>query len=67
VPFYVRTGKHLHDKTTHITIQFKLAPDYAFPPEASETWRHNRLTISIQPDMDIRIRFQAKSQGKVFS
>ncbi|MBA4196945.1 MAG: glucose-6-phosphate dehydrogenase [Chitinophaga sp.] len=64
VPFYVRTGKHLHDKTTHITIQFKLAPDYAFPPEASETWRHNRLTISIQPDMDIRIRFQAKKPGQ---
>ncbi|GAI34912.1 unnamed protein product, partial [marine sediment metagenome] len=35
-----------------------------FPPEASETWRHNRLTISIQPDMDIRIRFQAKKPGQ---
>ena len=23
VPFYVRTGKHLHEKTTLITIQFK--------------------------------------------
>ena len=26
VPFYVRTGKHLHEKTTLITIQFKDAP-----------------------------------------
>ena len=63
VPFYVRTGKYLHEKTTLITVQFKPAPDYAFPEEASDTWRANRLTISIQPDMDIRLRFQAKRPG----
>src|SRR5579871_675454 len=45
VPFYVRTGKRLHDKTTIITVQFKPAPHYAFPEEATETWRPNRLTI----------------------
>lgn len=64
VPFYVRSGKYLHEKTTLITIQFKKAPSYAFPPEAAETWRSNRLTISIQPEMDIRIRFQAKTPGQ---
>jgi len=63
VPFYVRTGKYLHDKTTIITVQFKPAPHYSFPEEAADTWRPNRLTISIQPDMDIRIRFQAKRPG----
>lgn len=63
VPFYVRTGKYMHEKTTLITIQFKEAPGYAFPKEAAETWRPNRLTISIQPEMDIRIRFQAKRPG----
>jgi glucose-6-phosphate 1-dehydrogenase len=63
VPFYLRTGKCLSEKTTIITIQFKSAPDYAFPPEAGETWRANRLTISIQPQMDIRLRFQAKHPG----
>jgi glucose-6-phosphate 1-dehydrogenase len=63
VPFYVRTGKSLSEKTTMITVQFKEAPDYAFPEEASETWRRNRLTICIQPEMDIRIRFQAKTPG----
>src|SRR5690606_2156510 len=56
VPFYVRTGKYLHEKTTIIVLQFRPAPHYAFPPEAAETWRPNRLTISIQPNMDIRIR-----------
>jgi glucose-6-phosphate 1-dehydrogenase len=63
IPFYVRTGKALQAKTTLITIQFKAAPQYAFPAEAGETWRANRLTISIQPQMDIRLRFQAKQPG----
>ena len=67
VPFYVRTGKFLKEKTTLITVQFKEAPKYAFPPEASETWRSNRLTISIQPEMDIRLRFQAKRPGQTMS
>ncbi len=64
VPFYVRTGKRLHEKTTIITIQFRPAPNYAFPPESAETWRPNRLIISIQPEMDIRLRFQAKRPGQ---
>jgi glucose-6-phosphate 1-dehydrogenase len=63
VPFYIRTGKRLHEKTTLITIQFKSAPHYAFPSAAADTWRPNRLTFSIQPQMDIRIRFQAKRPG----
>ncbi len=64
VPFYVRTGKRLHEKTTIITIQFRPAPNFAFPPESAETWRPNRLIISIQPEMDIRLRFQAKRPGQ---
>ncbi len=64
VPFYVRTGKHLYEKTTALTIQFKPAPAFAFPKEAAETWRPNRLSISISPEMDIRLRFQAKRPGQ---
>lgn len=67
VPFYVRTGKLMHQKSTHVTIQFKQAPHYAFPAEAAESWRPNRLTISIQPEMDIRIRFQAKRPGQTMT
>jgi glucose-6-phosphate 1-dehydrogenase len=67
VPFYVRTGKHLYEKTTLIVIQFKDAPHYAFPKEAAETWRPNRLIFSIQPQTDIRIRFQAKHPGPSMS
>ena len=64
IPFYVRTGKYLHDKSTLLTIQFKPAPHYSFPAEAAETWRPNRLTIAIQPEMDISLRFQAKKPGQ---
>lgn len=64
IPFYVRTGKCLSEKTTIITLQFRPAPHYAFPAEAAESWRPNRLTISIQPEMDIRVRFQAKRPGQ---
>ncbi len=67
VPFYVRTGKALHDKTTVITVQFRPAPHYAFPEEAADAWESNRLTISIQPEMDIRIQFQAKRPGQTMT
>ncbi len=65
VPFYIRTGKYLHEKSTLITVQFKDAPQFAFPKEAAETWRPNRLMFSIQPQTDIRLRFQAKRPGPV--
>jgi glucose-6-phosphate 1-dehydrogenase len=63
VPIYVRTGKRMAEKVSRISIQFKPAPNFSFPPEASHTWRPNRLTIGIQPHMDIRLRFQAKRPG----
>lgn len=65
VPFYIRTGKYLHEKTTLITLQFKDGPLYAFPKEVAETWRPNRLIFSIQPHTDIRLRFQSKRPGPV--
>ncbi|HEX7903703.1 MAG TPA: glucose-6-phosphate dehydrogenase [Chitinophagaceae bacterium] len=63
VPFYVRTGKYMHEKSTLITVQFKEAPKYSFPHESATSWRANKLTFSIQPQTDIRIRFQAKQPG----
>ncbi len=66
VPFYLRTGKALTEKMTSITIQFKEAPKLAFPAEVTaESWGSNRLTINIQPAMDIRLSFQAKRPGQV--
>jgi len=64
VPIYIRSGKYMHEKATYITVQFKPAPPFAFPEEANDSWRSNRLVIGIQPGMDISIRFQAKKPGQ---
>jgi glucose-6-phosphate 1-dehydrogenase len=63
VPFYVRTGKRLHETTSIITIQFKDVPHSIFASEVSESWQPNRLIISIQPEMSIRLQVQAKRPG----
>ena len=63
VPFYLRTGKRLHQSSSMITIQFKDVPHLIFPAEAIEGWQQNRLIISIQPEMSIRLQVQAKRPG----
>jgi len=63
VPFYLRTGKRMHESSSVITIQFKDVPHMIFPAEAIEGWQQNRLIISIQPEMSIRIQVQGKRPG----
>jgi glucose-6-phosphate 1-dehydrogenase len=63
VPFYVRTGKRLQHSGSVISIQFKDLPHFVFPKEAVESWQQNRLIISIQPEMSIRLQLQGKRPG----
>ena len=63
VPFYVRTGKRLFQPSSIIAIQFRDVPVQVFPSEATDNWQQNRLIISIQPEMSIRLQLQAKSPG----
>jgi len=63
VPFYVRSGKRMQDTISVITIDFKPVPHQSFPEEAIENWQPNRMVLNIQPDMGIRMRFQAKKPG----
>ncbi|MEO8470553.1 MAG: glucose-6-phosphate dehydrogenase [Chryseolinea sp.] len=63
IPFYLRTGKRIHQSSSVITIQFKDVPHMIFPAETIEGWQQNRLIISIQPEMSIRIQVQAKRPG----
>jgi len=63
VPFYLRTGKRLQEKTSSITIQFRPVPHSTFPEGLSNSLMPNRLTINIQPQMDIRLRFMSKKTG----
>jgi glucose-6-phosphate 1-dehydrogenase len=61
VPFYLRTGKRLHRKSTEITLQFKKVPHPLFPGTADLA--PNWLSLSIQPDEGIHLRFQTKVPG----
>jgi glucose-6-phosphate 1-dehydrogenase len=63
IPFYVRTGKRLFQTSSSITIQFKDVPHQVFPASVTEHWTQNRLIISIQPEMSIRLQVQAKRPG----
>ena len=64
VPFYLRAGKRLKKRATEISIQFKQPPLLIFNRMAGQRAVHeiqpNLLTIRIQPDEGIALRFGAK-------
>lgn len=63
VPFYLRSGKRLPSKVTEIVIQFKRVPHLFFQLGAEDQMEPNTLTIRIQPDEGIALRFGAKVPG----
>ena len=63
VPFYLRTGKSMGHKTSSITIEFKPVSHQLFPCNISHMSSSNLLTINIQPEMGIKLNFQAKEPG----
>jgi len=65
VPFYLRSGKRLAAKTTEIAIQFKRVPHLMFPlpPQGEAGITPNVLSICLQPDEGIHLRFEAKEPG----
>ncbi|MCI0396786.1 MAG: glucose-6-phosphate dehydrogenase [Chloroflexi bacterium] len=60
VPFYLRSGKALAEKTTEISIFFKRPPHLMFPLPPGARLEANDLSICIQPDEGIHFTFQAK-------
>ncbi len=68
VPFYLRSGKMMKEKASEITVQFRRPPTQILDTQAGRTELFtNRLTICIQPDEGIHLRFIAKvpDQGMV--
>jgi glucose-6-phosphate 1-dehydrogenase len=65
VPFYLRTGKALAARQTEITIQFKQAPMAVFRGTPVAGLTPNDLTLHIQPDEGVSLRFGAKTPGPV--
>jgi glucose-6-phosphate 1-dehydrogenase len=63
VPFYLRSGKNLAAKTTAITIEFKSVPHLMFPTPPDKEITANLLSLCIQPDEGIHLRFETKQPG----
>lgn len=63
VPFYIRTGKALPKRSTEVTIQFKRVPHMLYKPSETKGLVPNRLTIRIQPDEGMSLKFAAKVPG----
>ncbi|MBU6187457.1 MAG: glucose-6-phosphate dehydrogenase [Synechococcales bacterium] len=62
VPFYMRTGKRMPKKVSEITIQFKEVPFLMFQSAAKQA-NPNVLSLRIQPNEGIALRFEAKTPG----
>ena len=63
VPIYLRSGKALGAKNSEVVIEFLNPPHLMFNlPEDSE-FSSNLLSICIQPDEGIHLRFEAKKPG----
>ncbi len=60
VPFYLRSGKKLADKVSEIIIQFKKPPHMIFPMNGDLEGSSNMLSMCLQPDEGIHLRFEAK-------
>jgi glucose-6-phosphate 1-dehydrogenase len=65
VPFYLRTGKRLAQRTTEIVIQFRRTPFVLFRNTSVRNLETNRLVIHIQPDEGISLSFGAKVPGSI--
>jgi glucose-6-phosphate 1-dehydrogenase len=63
VPFYVRTGKALAARRSEVVIQFKQAPFALFRDTPVERLTPNDMTIQIQPEEGVTLRFSAKIPG----
>ncbi len=63
VPFYIRTGKSLPKRSTEVTIQFKRVPHQLYKPSETKGLVPNRLTMRIQPDEGMSLKFAAKVPG----
>ncbi len=63
VPFYLRSGKRLPKRVTEIALQFKALPHSLFVRGQAQP---NVLSIRVQPDEGITLRFAAKVPGESY-
>ncbi|MCH8347972.1 MAG: glucose-6-phosphate dehydrogenase [Proteobacteria bacterium] len=64
VPFYLRTGKSMADKVTEIVIQFRCPPHMMFASGGGGALDPNLLSLCLQPDEGLHLRFGVKVPGE---
>ena len=60
VPFYLRSGKAMPEKTSEISVYFRHPPHNMFSADHHDTDFPNVLSIIIQPDEGIHLSFATK-------
>ncbi|HWZ83862.1 MAG TPA: glucose-6-phosphate dehydrogenase [Terriglobales bacterium] len=63
VPIFLRTGKRMAGRNTHVVIEFRRAPFVLFRETQVEDLMPNQLIMHIQPEEGISLRFAAKTPG----
>ncbi|MDB6109339.1 MAG: glucose-6-phosphate 1-dehydrogenase [Pedosphaera sp.] len=63
VPFYLRTGKHLPLSASEVRIQFRPTPSVLFAAQCGNKLDPNALTLRLQPNEGISLRFNGKVPG----
>jgi len=63
VPFYLRTGKCLPASVSEVRVQFKRTPSVLFAAQCGQNLDANSLTLRLQPDEGISLRFNGKVPG----
>ncbi len=63
VPFYLRTGKHMHGRMTEIVIHFRKPPFALFRDTEVDSLTPNTLTLNIQPQEGLTLALSAKHPG----
>ena len=63
VPFYLRTGKNLPLRASEVRVQFRPTPNVLFAAQGHLDLHANALTLRLQPDEGIFLRFNGKVPG----
>jgi glucose-6-phosphate 1-dehydrogenase len=63
VPFYLRTGKNLPMSASEVRIQFRPTPNVLFAAECGNSLDADALTLRLQPNEGISLRFNGKVPG----
>jgi glucose-6-phosphate 1-dehydrogenase len=63
VPFYLRTGKNLPLRASEVRIQFRPTPNVLFAAQGDLDLMPNAITLRLQPDEGISLRFNGKVPG----